>query len=120
MEKEIEMRIWFDTEFIEDGRTIDLISIGMVREDGEAYYAECGECDLVRADDWVQKNVFPYLCGEHKTRTEIASDIISFAALCIKRTKPSRWKASAMTPLFAVPLLRSPYAYYSSLLGVTH
>lgn len=28
------MRIWFDTEFIEDGKTIDLISIGLVREDG--------------------------------------------------------------------------------------
>lgn len=27
------MKIWFDTEFIEDGKTIDLISIGMVRED---------------------------------------------------------------------------------------
>ena len=34
------MRIWFDTEFIEDGRTIDLLSIGMVRDDGLEYYAE--------------------------------------------------------------------------------
>lgn len=73
------MRIWFDTEFIEDGRTIDLISIGMIREDGMGYYAESGECDLVRADDWVQENVFPSLCGEHKTRAQIASDIVTFA-----------------------------------------
>ena len=28
------MIVCFDTEFIEDGRTIDLISIGLVREDG--------------------------------------------------------------------------------------
>jgi len=30
------MKIWFDTEFYEDGRTIDLISIGLVREDGHS------------------------------------------------------------------------------------
>lgn len=28
------MRFWFDTEFIENGHTIDLISIGIVAEDG--------------------------------------------------------------------------------------
>jgi hypothetical protein len=28
------MKIWFDTEFYENGETIKLISIGMVREDG--------------------------------------------------------------------------------------
>jgi hypothetical protein len=28
------MRYWLDTEFIEDGKTIDLISIGIVAEDG--------------------------------------------------------------------------------------
>jgi hypothetical protein len=32
-------RYAFDTEFIEDGRTIDLISIGIVCEDGREYYA---------------------------------------------------------------------------------
>ena len=33
------MRIFYDTEFLEDGKTIDLISIGMVAEDGREYYA---------------------------------------------------------------------------------
>jgi 3' exoribonuclease, RNase T-like len=33
------VKIFYDTEFIEDGRTIDLISIGMVAEDGREYYA---------------------------------------------------------------------------------
>ena len=50
------MRIFFDTEFIEDGRTIDLISIGMVDKNGLAYYAENAECDLSRAAPWVKKN----------------------------------------------------------------
>jgi hypothetical protein len=33
------MRIFYDTEFLEDGKTIELISIGMVAEDGREYYA---------------------------------------------------------------------------------
>lgn len=33
------MRIFYDTEFLEDGNTIELISIGMVAEDGREYYA---------------------------------------------------------------------------------
>lgn len=55
------IRIWFDTEFIEDGKTIDLLSIGMVREDGETLYLENADADLSRASDWVRDNVFPHL-----------------------------------------------------------
>jgi hypothetical protein len=55
------MRIYFDTEFIEDGRTIDLISIGAIREDGRAYYAENLDCDMSKASGWVKANVFPSL-----------------------------------------------------------
>ena len=55
------MRIWFDTEFIEDGKTIDLISIGLVREDGLEVYLENAECDLSKASDWVKGNVIPHL-----------------------------------------------------------
>lgn len=72
------MKIWFDTEFIEDGRTIDLISIGMIREDGVCYYAESSDCDLSRAGEWVQKNVLPHLTGSRRTRVEIRDDILQF------------------------------------------
>ncbi len=33
------MKIFYDAEFIEDGVTIDLISIAMVAEDGRELYA---------------------------------------------------------------------------------
>lgn len=73
------MRIWFDTEFIEDGKTIDLISIGAIREDGATYYAEAAECDRSRASQWVVDNVFPYLDSEAvKPRAQIAADLIAF------------------------------------------
>jgi hypothetical protein len=73
------VKIWFDTEFIEDGKTIDLISIGMVREDGRSYYAEAAECDLSRASDWVKKNVIPHLSGVKTPRATIAAHIAEFA-----------------------------------------
>lgn len=73
------MRIYFDTEFIEDGRTIDLLSIGMVREDGAEYYAEPAEADRDRASEWVRANVLPNLTGPVKPRKQIAREIVDFA-----------------------------------------
>lgn len=82
------MKIWFDTEFIEDGKTIDLISIGMVREDGAKYYIENAECDLERASAWVKQNVLPHLAGgaSRIRRYQIAEDIRNFAG-----EKPEFW-----------------------------
>lgn len=72
------MRVYFDTEFIEDGRTIDLLSIGLVRSDGAEYYAEPVETDRSRASDWVQENVLPQLTGPVKSRSVIAAEIREF------------------------------------------
>jgi hypothetical protein len=69
------MRIWFDTEFIDDGKTIELLSIGMVREDGETYYAEAKEADRKKAGAWVRANVLPKLAGPVKPRATIAAEI---------------------------------------------
>lgn len=81
------MKIWFDTEFIEDGKTIDLISIGMVREDGATYYAENDACERHKASPWVQENVFPHLNpSERRPRWRIASEIYDFAG-----HKPEFW-----------------------------
>lgn len=80
------MRFWFDTEFIEDGKTIDLISIGVVSENGETYYAEAVECDLSRASDWVKQNVLPHLTGSPVPRAQIARDLIEFFG-----EKPEIW-----------------------------
>lgn len=56
------MRYFIDTEFIEDGRTIDLLSVGVVSEDGRRQlYALSTECDLTKASSWVRANVMPHL-----------------------------------------------------------
>lgn len=56
-------RIFYDTEFIEDGRTIGLISIGMVTDDGRQYYAVNRDMPIrrIRKHDWLMKNVVPSL-----------------------------------------------------------
>jgi len=55
------VRYFYDTEFIEDGRTIELISIGVVAEDGREYYAVSAEFDPEQAGSWVRANVLPKL-----------------------------------------------------------
>jgi len=72
------VKVFFDTEFIEDGHTIGLISIGLVTDDGREYYAEVAECDRSRASDWVVANVFPYLTGPVKPKAQIAKEIVEF------------------------------------------
>ena len=55
--------ICYDTEFLEHGRTIDLISIGMVSENGDELYLISNEIDLHRLarHEWLMANVVPYL-----------------------------------------------------------
>ena len=76
------MRVFFDTEFFEDGKTIDLMSIGMVRDDGAELYIVNTECDWRRpfADKWHQANTL-LGCADavrFETRAEIAASVIAF------------------------------------------
>lgn len=56
-------KIYYDTEFIEDGKTIDLISIGMIAEDGREYYAVSDSFNWrkFRKNPWLMENVLPGL-----------------------------------------------------------
>lgn len=57
------MRYFYDLEFLEDGLTIDPISIGVVAEDGREYYAVNSSVDWhgVMDHDWLPGNVVPHL-----------------------------------------------------------
>lgn len=67
------MRICYDTEFIEDGRTIDLLSIGLVAANGDRYYAVVADDSTVsRAvhHPWLSEHVLPGLPVEiHRDRS---------------------------------------------------
>lgn len=76
------MRIWFDTEFLEDGSTIKLISIGMVREDGAEFYGETPSAErLADSHDWLRANVRPHLRGGPAVmdRIDLRQSIAKFA-----------------------------------------
>jgi hypothetical protein len=76
------MRYFYDCEFIEDGRTIELVSIGVVDETGREFYAVSTEFDPSRAIDWVRRNVLDKLPGPAdpawRSRAQIRDDLLSF------------------------------------------
>lgn len=63
------MKYFLDTEFIERPGSIQLISIGIVGEDGRTFYAENTSFDERDADEWVRANVLEnlkwYNCRTH-------------------------------------------------------
>ncbi|WP_060907099.1 3'-5' exoribonuclease domain-containing protein [Streptomyces scabiei] len=68
--------LFYDLEFLEDGRTIELISIGMVCDDGREYYAVNAALAArwgkgrrlrrrVQKHAWLMENVVPHLPKPH-------------------------------------------------------
>lgn len=82
------MRFWFDTEFYEDGKTIELISIGIVSEGGRELYAETEKAHQIAcSSEWLISNVLPHLQSKYRLdRTELARNISEFVG-----HKPEFW-----------------------------
>lgn len=72
------MKYWLDTEFIQEPYSIDLISIGLVAEDGREFYAESSEVDWSRATRWTLAHVRPQLDGKGMPREVIGNAIRRF------------------------------------------
>lgn len=76
------MRFFYDCEFIEDGRTIELVSIGVVDTEGREFYAVSTEFDGSRAGPWVRANVLPKLPSPAdpawRSRGQIRTDLLEF------------------------------------------
>lgn len=86
-------RFYYDCEFVEDGHTIDLISIGIVADTdpGREYYAVSADINTRRilAHPWLRCNVWPHLPltdDDHldrdhpdvKPRHQIAAEVLAF------------------------------------------
>lgn len=93
-------RYFFDTEFMEDGKTVELLSIGIVSDDGREYYAANREADQSKANDWVKQNVLPHLPADGsawwKTREEIRDEIVKFVRAGVKQ--PEFWAYYCVAP----------------------
>ena len=55
------MNIYFDTEFTGLHKNTSLISIGMIDEVGNSFYAELNDYDIGQVDSWIEKNVIKNL-----------------------------------------------------------
>lgn len=75
-------RYFYDCEFIEDGNTIELVSIGVVEEGGREFYAVSTEFDPDRAIPWVRRNVLDKLPAPAdpawRTNERIRTDLYEF------------------------------------------
>jgi hypothetical protein len=75
-------RYFYDCEFIEDGRVVDLVSIGVVDEFGREFYAVSTEFDASHALPWVRRHVLAKLPspGDRawRSRTQIRDELRDF------------------------------------------
>lgn len=107
------MRIWYATDFLDDGLTIDLISIGMVAEDGRELYAVSSEFDqsAVRQHGWLMANVWPSLPIRKNRLGERGMDRLDI-------THPDVRPRTQIARLVAEFILAAPnpelWAYYSA------
>ena len=87
------MKFFYDTEFHDNGRTIDLISIGIVAEDGRTYYAVNKDMDRysIATNEWLCENVMPQLpqSKRWKPRHVIRDEVYTF--LTADNTRPELW-----------------------------
>jgi len=89
------LHYYLDTEFYEDGKTIDLISIGIVCSDGREYYRASRDADydrILRESPWLVANVLSHLppAGSSlwASRATIASELFDFV---VGDPKPHFW-----------------------------
>lgn len=102
------MEFCHDQEFLEDGKTIELISIGILAGNGQEYYAEnldvigdrTGPLDRLRNHPWLMANVVPSL--SLPAQKLIIGDVNHWSDL-ITSSHPvlkARWKIAAEVQQF--------------------
>jgi hypothetical protein len=128
----------YDLEFIEDGHTIDVISIGIARTSPDAYdteyYAVNKSCDFSKANDWVLENVlqpmgldrrgfdvpegqqselFKQTLSYAKTKTTIARDVILFVLGDYEKQNYFDWPLKELIKV-EVDIKTRLWGYYSA------
>jgi hypothetical protein len=108
------MKYFFDTEFIEDSRrpigilpsigkfnrkihTIDLVSIGIIDEDGREFYALSKDFNPFKANTFVKLNVFPhivhrYIQSTHGVKRELSLNCLEGKSIEAQISHIQRWQ----------------------------
>lgn len=72
------MKLFFDTEFTQLHQRTTLISIGIIAENGQGFYAELTDYDRTQVNDWLQENVIDKLLWEKKAITREPCKVFKF------------------------------------------
>ncbi|MGO8736567.1 MAG: 3'-5' exoribonuclease domain-containing protein [Terriglobia bacterium] len=85
--------VFYDTEFLELGSShpIDLISIGVVTDDGREYYAVNVALDLSQATPWLRQHVIPLLPPRSNSCWKLPNQIRQDLLDLVDHRTPELW-----------------------------
>lgn len=92
-------KIFFDTEFTGLHKNTTLVSIGLVSDEGEKFYAELTDFNESQCDDWIKQNVLKnlILSGNDDMAKEFGEDNMTITVLGSKenvREELREWLAN--------------------------
>lgn len=85
------MKIFFDTEFTGLHKGTTLISIGLVSETGEKFYAELSDYDKTQVNDWIHDNVINNLIYEQSNNEFNTPDWFHWGSSSFVKDKLTTW-----------------------------
>ena len=88
------MRIFFDTEFTGLRKNTTLVSIGMVDELGNTFYAELTDYNKKQCDEWIQENVIQHLHLQEKGWDDNGRDVTVKGNKKYVREQLTQWLAA--------------------------
>lgn len=81
------MKLFFDTEFTGLFKDTELISIGLITETGENFYAEIIDYDKSKLDSWLRTNVINNLLLKNEAFNKNREEILSEHELYVEGKK---------------------------------
>lgn len=111
------MKYFYDTEFHEDGKTIDFISIGIVAEDGREYYAVSQDFDTRRVarHQWLMDNVMSSIGHNQFVVTDARGfPLIRDLYITDPAAKPNNWIATEIAQFIGADREAELWAWYGA------
>jgi len=110
------MEVYFDTEFTGLHKNTTLISIGLVSDNDDYFYAEFTDYDRTQVDDWIKENVIKNLSSN--IDFDIPCDVIKGNKLTIRKYL-KRWLSQFDHVNFISDVCHYDFVLLIDLLGDT-
>lgn len=110
---------FFDTEFTGLRKDTTLISIGIVSDTGDRFYAELTDYDEGMCDEWIEKNVLDHLVlsGNAELEESLAADNKTTTVIRVRQMFVANlWNGLKWTLILTVIMLR--YSFQMSRITI--